>query len=69
MHRMCFLTYLGNETNIKALYYKPEGRVFQIRRGEYFSIFLILPVTIDHGVYSAFNRNEYQKHKNIISEE
>jgi hypothetical protein len=41
----------------KALCYKPEGRGFDTRWGE----FLNLP---NPGVYSASNRNEYQKHKN-----
>jgi hypothetical protein len=27
------------------------------------------PVTLGPGVYSASNRNEYQKHKNNVSEE
>jgi hypothetical protein len=26
--------------------------------------YLILPALLGHGVYSASNRNEYQKHKN-----
>jgi hypothetical protein len=47
---------------VKALRYKPEGRRFEARRGEFFN----LP---NHsgpgpGDYSATNRNEYQKHKN-----
>jgi hypothetical protein len=29
-----------------------------------FSIYLILPAALGRGVYSASNRNEYQKHKN-----
>jgi hypothetical protein len=29
-----------------------------------FSIHLILPAALDPGVYSASNRNEYQKQKN-----
>jgi hypothetical protein len=29
-----------------------------------FLIYLILPTALDPGVYSASNRNEYQKHKN-----
>jgi hypothetical protein len=29
-----------------------------------FSIYLILPTALGLGVYSAFNRNEYQKRKN-----
>jgi hypothetical protein len=43
---------------VKALYYKLEGRGFHTRWGE----FLNLPNP--SGVYSASNRNEYQKHKN-----
>jgi hypothetical protein len=49
---------------VKALCYKPQGRGFQTRWGELiFSIYLILPATLGRGVYSATNRNEYQKHK------
>jgi hypothetical protein len=29
---------------------------------DFFSIYLILPAALDPGVYSASNRNEYQKH-------
>jgi hypothetical protein len=29
-------------------------------------IYLILPVALSPGVYSASNRNEYQKHKKIM---
>jgi hypothetical protein len=36
---------------------------------EFFSIFLILPAVLDHGVYSVSNRNEYQKQKNNVSGE
>jgi hypothetical protein len=32
-------------------------------------MYLILPAALVPGVYSAFNRNEYQKHKNNVSEE
>jgi hypothetical protein len=50
---------------LKALCYKLEGCGFETRRGEYiFPIYLILPVALGPGVYSASNRNEYQKHKN-----
>jgi hypothetical protein len=35
---------------------------------ELFSIHLILPAAIGPGVYSASNRNEYQKKKNNVSE-
>jgi hypothetical protein len=34
---------------------------------EFFSIYLIIPTPLGHGVHSAFNRNEYQKHKNNVS--
>jgi hypothetical protein len=33
------------------------------------SIYLILQAALGPGVYSASNRNEYQKHKNNVSEE
>jgi hypothetical protein len=35
-----------------------------------FKIYLILPVALDPGVYSASNRNEYWKHlkKNVSGE-
>jgi hypothetical protein len=35
----------------------------------YFSIYLILPAALSSGVYSASNRNEYQKQKNNVSVE
>jgi hypothetical protein len=45
---------------VKALYYKPEGRRFETRWGEWFlSTYLILPAALGTGVYSASNRNEY----------
>jgi hypothetical protein len=47
---------------IKALCYKPEGRGFDTRWGDFFKIYLILPAALDSGVHSASNRNEYQKH-------
>jgi hypothetical protein len=34
--------------------------------GVIFSIYLILPAALGPGVYSASNRNEYQKHKNYV---
>jgi hypothetical protein len=34
-----------------------------------FLIYLILPATLGPGVYSASNRNEYQKQKDNVSEE
>jgi hypothetical protein len=52
---------------VKALCYKPEGRGFETRWGEWcLSIYLILPVALGPGVYSASNRNEYQTHKNNV---
>jgi hypothetical protein len=55
---------------VKALCYKPEGRGFDTRWGDFFLIYLILPAALGPGVYSASNRNEYQKHKNNnVSEE
>jgi hypothetical protein len=36
---------------------------------EFFSIYLILSATLGPGVYSASNRNEYQKQKNNVSGE
>jgi hypothetical protein len=55
---------------VEALHYKPEGGGFEARGGEgIFSIYLILPVALDFGIYSASNRNEYQKHNNNVSGE
>jgi hypothetical protein len=34
-----------------------------------FSIYLNLPAALGLGVYSASNRNEYQKQKEYVSEE
>jgi hypothetical protein len=52
------------------LCYKPEGRGFKTRWGEWFlSIYLILLAALGPGIYSASNRNEYQKHKNNVSGE
>jgi hypothetical protein len=34
-----------------------------------FSIYVILPAALGPGVYSAYNRNEYQKQKNNVSGE
>jgi hypothetical protein len=35
---------------------------------EFISIYPILQVVLDPGVYSASNRNEYQKEKNVSGE-
>jgi hypothetical protein len=54
----------------QALCYKLEGRGFETRWGERFlSIYLILSVALGPGVYSASNRNEYEKQKNNVSGE
>jgi hypothetical protein len=49
---------------VNAICYKLEGREFDTRWGDFFYIYLILQASLDPGVYSAINRNEYQKHKN-----
>jgi hypothetical protein len=44
---------------VKALCYKPEGRGFETRWGEWnFSIYLILPAALGPGISSASNRTE-----------
>jgi hypothetical protein len=49
-------------TTVEALCYEPKGRGFESRGGHWaFSIYLILPASQGPGVYSASNRNEYQK--------
>jgi hypothetical protein len=37
-------------------------------RNEFSTIYLILPAALGHVVYSASNRNEYRKQKNISGE-
>jgi hypothetical protein len=55
---------------VKVLCYKPEGRGFVTWWVERIcSIYLILLAALGPGVYSAFNRNEYQKQKNNVSGE
>jgi hypothetical protein len=63
-----------NETHgsvvVKGLCYKPKSCLLETRGGESFSsIYLILPAALGPGVYSASNRNEYQKHKSYVSGE
>jgi hypothetical protein len=49
---------------VKALCYEMEGRGFETRQCEQiFSVHVILPAALGPGVYSASNRNKYQKHK------
>jgi hypothetical protein len=55
---------------VKALCYRPQGRGFETRWGEWmFSIYLILPATLGPLVYSVCNRSEYRKQKNNVSGE
>jgi hypothetical protein len=55
---------------VKALRYKHESRGFETRWSELLlSIYIILPAALGPRVYSASNRNDYQKQKNNISEE
>jgi hypothetical protein len=55
---------------IEALCYKSEGRGFENRWGEWISsIYRILLAQLGPGVYSASNRNGYQKQKNNVSGE
>jgi hypothetical protein len=61
LHNTTILPGTRGSVAIKALYYKPEGRGFDSRWGEFLNL-LILPVALGPGVYSASNRNEYQKH-------
>jgi hypothetical protein len=55
---------------LEALCYKPEGRWLKSDENVFFffSIYLILPAALGPGVYSASNRNEYQKQKNVSRE-
>jgi hypothetical protein len=47
---------------LKAVCYKPKGRVFETRLGELIVlIYLILPAALGRTVYSTSNGNEYQK--------
>jgi hypothetical protein len=68
------MNYKGRGTRgsvvVKTLCYKLEGRGFETGLGErIFSIYLILPATLGPTVYSASNRNEYQKQKHNVSGE
>jgi hypothetical protein len=54
----------SEQVNLIIVYYKAEDRGFETRWGEkFFPIYLILPVALGPVVYSASNRNEYQKQK------
>jgi hypothetical protein len=55
---------------VEALLYKPEGRGFNSWLGNgIFSMYLILRAALRPGIYSASNRNEYQKQKEQVSGE
>jgi hypothetical protein len=45
-----------------------KSRVRDLIRWMNFSIYVILPATLDRGVYSACKRNEYQEQKSNVSE-
>jgi hypothetical protein len=67
---MCYCLRARDSVVVEALCYRAEGRGFKTRRGELmFSIYLILPAALGPGVYSASNRNEFQKQKNNVSGE
>jgi hypothetical protein len=49
---------------VETLYYKPEGRGFETRRGHsIISIHHIFPAALGLDVYSAYRRREYQTQK------
>jgi hypothetical protein len=52
---------------VKALCCTLKDRGFDSRNHWVYLIYLMLPAALGPGVYSASNRNEYQKQKNIIS--
>jgi hypothetical protein len=53
---------------VQELCYKTEGRGFETRGGERVSsIYFILPAVLGRRVYSASNRNKYQKQETNIS--
>jgi hypothetical protein len=55
---------------VKVLSYKPEVAGSRLHEeNKLFSIYSILPAILDHWVYSASNRNEYQKQKQYVSGE
>jgi hypothetical protein len=57
-----------SKTNNLEFYRKVAGsRPDEVN--DFLSSYLILPVALGHGVYSASNRKEYQEHKNNVSGE
>jgi hypothetical protein len=64
-------TILGHAIPQWLRYYATSRKVADTRPdevNELFSIYLILPVTLGRGVYSASNRKKYQKQKNVSGE-
>jgi hypothetical protein len=62
--RLLFYLYTNMRRSyvVEAQCYQPEGRCFESRSRHWFlSMHLILPAALSTGVYSASNRNEYQK--------
>jgi hypothetical protein len=53
---------------VKALHAGRSQVRDPIRSLNFSSIYLILPAALNPGVYSASNRNEYQKQKNVSGE-
>jgi hypothetical protein len=43
-----------------------RSRVVEWMKSVFFSVYLILPAAPDPGIYSASNRNGYQKQKNNL---
>jgi hypothetical protein len=67
---LLILLFLGRAHDrivINALCDNPEGRGFETQWDSWIlSIYLNLPATLGPGIYSACNRNEYQKQKRKI---
>jgi hypothetical protein len=67
---MSFFSFLLSSFLLR--HYATSPKIASSRRdevNEFFSIYLILPATLGPGVYSASDRNEYQKQKNNVCEE
>jgi hypothetical protein len=54
---------------LKERCYKQKGSGFETRRGEWFSIYLILQAALGPGVDSSSNRKDYLKQKYNVSGE
>jgi hypothetical protein len=57
---MCAATFKNSFTGRKVVGSSPDEVIVF-----FFSIYLILPAALGPGVYSACNRNEYQKQENV----